>query len=185
MMPTLYQTLLGAAFFRLPDVLRTLHGTHGALRYAGEVTVTRGGGVLSRLCARMAGLPPAMADAPLTVDFVTGPRGEIWLRSFGAPSRVFRMRSRIWHRDGQLRERMGPLQLRFALHSFDGTIYWNVVGAWLLGVLPLPMRLFRDIRCNERARDGRYLFEVEAVLPLAGPVMRYSGWLQPTDAPPG
>ena len=39
MTPTLYQTLLGAAFFRLPDGLRALHGVHGTARYAGEVTV--------------------------------------------------------------------------------------------------------------------------------------------------
>ncbi len=42
MTPTLYQTLLGAAFFRLPDTLRRLHGAPGASRYAGQVTVVRG-----------------------------------------------------------------------------------------------------------------------------------------------
>ncbi len=41
MTPTLYQTLLGAAFFRLPDTLRALHGVHGAARYSGQVTVVR------------------------------------------------------------------------------------------------------------------------------------------------
>ena len=48
----LYQTLLGAAFFRLPDALRALHGVHGTARYSGQVTVVRGTGLLSRLCAR-------------------------------------------------------------------------------------------------------------------------------------
>ena len=66
MTPTLYQTLLGAAFFRLPDALRALHGVHGTARYSGQVTVVRGAGLLSRLCARIAGLPRAMTDAPVT-----------------------------------------------------------------------------------------------------------------------
>lgn len=179
MTPTLYQTLLGAAFFRLPDTLRTLHGAHGSARYAGRVTVTRGRGLLSRLCGRLARLPPAMTEAPVTVEFVTGPKGEIWNRQFGAPPRAARMRSRLWHRDGQLRERVGAIQLRFVLHTHEGTIYWNVVGARLLGVLPLPAALFREVRCNEREINGHYAFEVEATLPLAGPLIRYGGWLAP------
>ncbi|WP_394001476.1 DUF4166 domain-containing protein [Luteimonas sp. WGS1318] len=179
MTPTLYQTLLGAAFFRLPETLRTLHGAHGSTRYAGRVTVTRGRGLLSRLCGRLAGLPAAMTDAPLTVEFATGPKGEIWNRQFGVPPRASRMRSRLWHRDGQLRERLGAIQLRFVLHTHDGTIYWNVVGARVLGALPLPAALFRDVRCNERELDGYYAFEVEATLPLAGPLIRYGGWLAP------
>lgn len=179
MTPTLYQTLLGAAFFRLPDTLRALHGVHGAARYSGEVTVVRGSSLLSRLCARMAGLPRAMADAPVTVEFASGPRGEIWARTFGAPPRVSRMRSKLWHRDGQLRERLGPLQFRFVLHTWDGTIFWNVVGVRLLGILPLPAALFRDVRCNERQVDGRYAFEVDAAMPLVGRIVHYRGWLLP------
>lgn len=182
MTPTLYQTLLGAAFFRLPDTLRRLHGAPGASRYAGQVTVVRGAGLLSRLCGRLAGLPQAMVDAPVTVDFASGPKGEIWTRTFGVPPRISRMRSRLWHRDGQLRERRGPVQLRFVLHCWEGTIFWNVVGARLLGVVPLPAALFRDVRCSEREVDGRYAFEVEAALPLVGTLVRYHGWLVPDAA---
>lgn len=181
MTPTLYQTLLGAAFFRLPDALRALHGVHGTARYSGQVTVVRGTGLLSRLCARIAGLPRAMTDAPVTVEFASGPKGEIWARAFGTPPKASRMRSRLWHRDGELRERLGPVQFRFVLHTWEGTIFWNVAGARLLGVLPLPAALFRDVRCNEREIDGRYAFEVEAALPLVGKLVRYHGWLLPDD----
>lgn len=179
MTPTLYQTLLGAAFFRLPDGLRALHGVHGTARYAGEVTVVRGTGLLARLCARLAGMPRAMTGAPITVDFASGPKGEVWSRVFGTPPKASRLRSRLSQRDGQLRERIGPVHFRFVLHTWDGTIFWNVTGARLLGVLPLPAALFRDIRCSEREVDGRYVFDVEAALPLAGHVVRYHGWLRP------
>lgn len=182
MTPSLYQTLLGAAFFRLPDTLRTLHARRDVARYAGRVTVTRGTGLVSRACARLAGLPRAMTDAPLVVTFATGPRGELWDRSFGEPPRASRMRSHLSHRDGRLRERVGPVQLRFALHSHDGAIYWNVVGARLFGLLPLPAALFREVRCSEREVDGRYTFEVQAALPLAGALVHYTGWLIPADA---
>ena len=141
MTPTLYQTLLGAAFFRLPDGLRALHGVHGTARYAGEVTVVRGTGLLARLCARLAGMPRAMTGAPITVDFASGPKGEVWSRVFGTPPKASRLRSRLSQRDGQLRERIGPVHFRFVLHTWDGTIFWNVAGARLLGVLPLPAAL--------------------------------------------
>ena len=98
---------------------------------------------------------------------------------FGTPTKASRLRSRLSQRDGQLRERIGPVHFRFVLHTWDGTIFWNVTGGRLLGVLPLPAALFRDIRCSEREVDGRYVFDVEAALPLAGHVVRYHGWLRP------
>jgi hypothetical protein len=45
-------------------------------------------------------------------------------------------------------------------------------------VLPLPAAWFAGVRCRERARNGRYEFLVEATLPLAGPLVRYEGWLE-------
>ncbi|ASR42504.1 hypothetical protein BEN78_02940 [Xanthomonas citri pv. mangiferaeindicae] len=44
MAPTLFQTLLGAAFFRMPDALRTLHGVRGQARHAGAMTIERSRG---------------------------------------------------------------------------------------------------------------------------------------------
>ncbi|WP_082672642.1 DUF4166 domain-containing protein [Luteimonas abyssi] len=175
MTPTLYQTLLGAAFFRLPDSLRAMHSAGGHTRYVGRVSLTRGRGLLSRLCGRVAGLPKAMDDAPATVEIDCGPNGEVWRRDFGGRP----MQSRLWHHDGQLRERLGGVQLHFLLHTHDGTIYWNVVGARLFGVLPMPVALFRRVRCEEREIEGIYRFQVEARMPLAGSVVRYSGWLRP------
>ena len=175
MQPTLFQQALGAAFFRLPESLRGLHSVRGQTRYAGRSTVERGRNPLARLCARLAGLPPAGEDVETVVDFECAPGRETWRRSFGGA----RMVSTLALHRGLLRERLGPVQFRFALHANDGAIWWTVAGARLFGVLPMPASMFEGVRCREYEQDGRYRFEVEAALPVTGRIIRYAGWLEP------
>ena len=175
MQPTLFQQALGAAFFRMPESLRRLHTGRGRFRYAGRATIERGGGPLARLCAWIAGLPPAGDEVATLVEFDCGPRRETWRRDFGGA----RMTSTLSFRDGLLRERLGPVQFRFALHASEGAIWWTVAGARLFGVLPLPASMFDGVRCREYEQDERYRFEVDATLPLAGRIIRYAGWLEP------
>jgi hypothetical protein len=130
---------------------------------------------LARLWARVAGVPKAGEDVATLVAFETGPAGETWRRDFGGQP----MRSQL-RRDGQLlAERLGPLQFRFALHVHDGAIWWHAARVRLLGLLPLPASWFDRVRCRESEHAGRYTFEVEAALPLLGPLIRYEGWLEP------
>ena len=114
--PTVFQEVLRAPFFNLPDPVRMLHSVRGRAVYTGLVAVERGGNPLARLCAAIAGLPPAMADAPLRVEFLADARSETWRRAFGGHP----MNSRLRCRKGLLVERLGPLQLRFLLHIADG-----------------------------------------------------------------
>lgn len=174
MQPTLFQRALGAAFFRLPDSLRQLHGPNGGGRYAGMATVERGSGLLARLCAWAAGLPKAGRNVPLAVEIVADARGETWLRDFAG----FRMVSRLALKDGLLQEWLGPVRFRFVLVANDGAIWWTVAGARLFGFVPLSASLFDGVRCREYQEDDRYCFEVEATLPLAGKLIRYAGWLE-------
>ena len=173
--PTLFQQALGAAFFNLPETLRRLHGVRGTARYAGIASIERGRGLLARLCARIAGLPKAMRDAPTTVEFVVDASGETWRRDFGGT----RMQTRLAFKDGLLRERLGPLQFRYHLHPGGEALWWQVAGGRACGLLPLPAGWFEGVRCRECERDGRYAFLVEANLPLIGLVVRYEGWLAP------
>lgn len=173
--PTVFQQALRAPFFKLPPSLRGVHSIRGQQGYMGQVDIERGRGLLARICGRLLGLPPAMHQAPLRVDFSADAKSETWHRQFGR----HRMVSRLRCRSGLLLERTGPLQFRFVLHAAGGTIYWNVAGVRLLGLLPLPARLFRGVHCREWEQDGRYHFHVEAALPLAGPVIGYHGWLEP------
>lgn len=176
--PTLFQQALGAAFYGLAPCVRQLHGLRGRTRYAGIANIECGRGPLARLCARVAGLPTAVRDAPTTVEFNVDPAGETWRRDFGGR----RMATRLAYRDGLLQERLGPLQLRYFLHVREGALWWQVAGVRMFGLLPLPVTLFDGVRCREREQDGRYEFLIEAELPLAGLVIRYAGWLAPEPA---
>lgn len=178
--PTVFQQVLRARFFNLPASLRALHSMRGRAVYAGRVRIERGRNPLARMCAAVAGMPPAMADAPLQVEFTADARAETWRRDFGG----HRMTSRLRCRKGVLVERLGPLQFRFALHTADGAIYWNAVGVRVFGIVPLPAALFAQVRCREREHAGRYEFLVEATLPLLGPLVRYEGWLEPSPQAP-
>ena len=176
--PTLFQQVLRAPFFTLPDAVRALHGLHGSGNYVGRVSVDRGRDLLARLCARIAGLPPAMQDAPLQVRFLADARGEVWLRDFNGHA----MTSRLFCRDRLLYERLGPIRFCFWLHVHERAIHWRVIGARLLWIVPLPGCLFSRVRCREYEHDGRYAFVAEAGLPLIGALIRYEGWLERADS---
>lgn len=172
---TLFQQALGAAFYSLPEVVRRLHAVRGTVRYAGIASVERGRNPLARLCARIAGLPPPMREAPLAIEFAADAKRETWRRDFGG----VRMQTRLAFKGGLLRERLGPLQFRYRLHPAREALWWQVAGVRAFGLLPLPSGWFEGVRCREREHAGRYEFLVEARLPLIGLVVSYDGWLEP------
>lgn len=174
MIPTLFQSLIGAPFYGLPPAVRALHGVRGGARYVGVATVQRARNPLAAVCGWVAGLPPAKRDVPVTVDFECAPGAETWSRRFGAVP----MRSRLQAKGRLLDERLGALRFRFSLHVFDAAIHWRVERVRVFGFVPLPARAFSRVRCRESEVDGRYTFEVEAKLPLVGTLIRYDGWLE-------
>ena len=169
----LFRQVLGEAFDTLPPQVRAIHSIETRDTWRGEATITRGTHPIANLCARIAGLPPTRERAPTSVEFVVDPAGETWRRDFGGARMVSRYRAR----NGRLRERLGPMEFVFALEAREGEIFWSTVGVWLLGVLPLPSSWFTQVRCRERAFEGRYEFLVEASMPLIGRLIRYEGWL--------
>jgi hypothetical protein len=99
---------------------------------------------------------------------------ELWTRQFGDA----RFRSVQYDHAGMLRERVGPATFVFTpLASADG-LALRLDGFRLFG-LPLPRPLHPAVRTFECEREGRYQFEVQARLPLAGLLVRYAGWLEP------
>ena len=170
-MTALFARLLGGAFDALAPRVRALHLRDGVKRYRGEVEVERGRGWLAALCTRATRLPPA-GRGPIEVEIVADATGERWTRHIGGHA----MRSRLWGEDGLLCERLGLVTFGFALSARDGAIDWRVVRVRALG-LPLSAHWFGAVAAREFDKDGRYRFDVQAALPLAGMLVRYRGWL--------
>jgi hypothetical protein len=170
----LFRRLLGTdRFDGLPAPLRSLHLRGGSAIWRGEVEVTRGTGLLSRLCAWATRLPRT-GRGPIEVEIVAADGRERWTRHIDGHA----MRSRLWAGDGLLNERLGLVTFGFSLSSRSDDIVWTVARVRVLGVLPMPAAWFSQVHARESAADdGRYRFEVAAALPLAGPLVHYRGWL--------
>lgn len=172
----LYPDLLGDAWKSLPAEIRAMH--EGAAMAEGSASVERGGGILSRLAARMAGFPPAAADVPVKVRFVIDWQGETWTRTFGThgfSSRQFAGRSRS---ERLLCERFGPLTFAMALVAGEDRLSL-VLRRWSFLGLPLPMWLCPRSNAYETVEDGRFRFHVGISHPVVGLIVRYRGWLEP------
>lgn len=172
--PLLFPALLGAGFGTLRPRVRTLHLREGVQRVSGEVEVARGTHWVSRLCGWATRLPPA-GHAPITVEIVALPGQERWTRHVAGHA----MPSRLWSSGGLLCEKLGLVTFGFRLSAVDGAILWRVERVHVLG-LPLPAAWFEDVSARESERDDRYHFDVTAVLPFAGLLVRYKGWLHVT-----
>ncbi|MFC5577236.1 DUF4166 domain-containing protein [Lysobacter niabensis] len=167
-----FPSLLGAQFEALPPLVQALHLHEGVQQLAGEVDVERGRGLLSRVCAWATRLPPA-GTGPIAVEITAMPGVERWTRHVAGHA----MPSRLWVRDGLLCERLGLVTFGFRLHVEADAIVWQVVRVRVFG-LRLPAAWFEGVSARESQRDDRYHFEVAAALPLAGPLVRYRGWLR-------
>ena len=173
-MSTLFAELLGdAAFSTLPARVQALHRASGTRTYHGEAEVRRGTGVLSRLCGLVTAQPPAATCVALQVEIAATTAGERWTRDFaGHP-----MRSSMWASGGLLCERLGLVTFGFALVAEDGKLFWHVRRVRALGVA-LPASWFGGVLAAESEVAGRYYFDVEASLPIAGLLVHYRGWLE-------
>jgi hypothetical protein len=177
-MSTLFAGLLGdAAFSTLSPRVQALHLAGGTRSYRGQADVERGAGLLARLCGSVTAQPPAATGVALEVEIASSAGGERWTRNFGGHP----MRSTMWAENGMLCERLGLVTFAFALSVDDGALVWRVRRVRALGV-PLPAGWFDGVRARESEIDGRYHFDVEARLPLAGLLVHYRGWID-VDAP--
>ena len=163
--------LLGPAFATLPELVRALHVAQGRRRYAGEVEVERGSGLLSRLAAFATRLPPA-GSGPLCVEIEASPSQEHWTRYIGGRA----MPSRLWREGDVLCEQLGVATFGFHLEVVNEAIVWRVVRVGVFG-LSLPPRWFTGVGARESADGERYAFDVWASLPLVGLLVHYTGWL--------
>jgi len=176
----LYRRILGSAFDELPKPIRDMHDFNGARVAAGSATVERGSKVLAKLIGRLFGFPPAGGDVPLTVRFVSDGGTETWIRSFAGHSFSSRQAEGRGRSDKLLVETFGVFSFALALVCAADKLSL-IVRRWSCLGVPLPLALAPYGDAFEFVRDGRFHFNVEIRLPLAGLIVRYRGSLVPTD----
>lgn len=175
----LYARVMGEAFDALPPAVRAIHGVAGELVAAGEARVERGRHPLARLAGWLFGFPDAGERVPVTV-WMDERRGvETWTRDFAG--RTFS--STLSRRGDLLVERFGPFGFGFALRAEPEGLSMRF-SRWWFGPIPMPRALAPVDVAHERARDGRFEFDVPVRLPIAGLVVHYRGWLEPVAPSP-
>lgn len=174
---SLYTDLLGAQFELLEADLHRIHDDRAIKRYAGRCEITRDASAIASLLCFLARLPPPNPDIDVTIVIERTKQGEMWRRRFGAHA----MTSSLSNQRGLLRERLGAMTLWFELGAERTRIVWRLKDAKLFGWIPVPMRWLEACEASEHLQDGRYRFEVRAVLKGIGTLVHYRGWLSEVD----
>lgn len=171
----LYRRMLGPAFEGLPSAVRDLHSGSGA--WIGRATVIRGDGLVPAIAARIAGLPPAATNVPITFTIQEYEDRQVWTRHFGD----HRTTSELWFRNGGLFERIGAAHYAMQVKPTEDGLSVTVSHARIFGV-PLPRFLTPVSRSTESVDgEGRYTFDVGGYLPKGELIIRYHGWLVPEE----
>lgn len=173
--PSLYRRALGEAYERMSAPGRSLHYA-GTSIWRGRCAVDGPANVIGRFVAALLQLPPATADAPISVEFTASDGAETWTRRVGY--RTMRSRQFIGRRRpmGWIVEQFGPFAFDLAVPIADGRLELVVRGARFLGA-PLPRFLWPGVKASETGEGERFRFDVEIGLPLIGRLVRYRGSL--------
>jgi hypothetical protein len=172
----LFPSLIGdSSWLALPEPVRQLHGATPYVTARGEADVEGDRNLALRVLRRLLGLPsPGMRQA---LEFSITRRGyrETWTRRFASGD----MQS-VLDRDAEkpfLRERLGPITLYFALRHDIGGIDWDLHHVSAFGV-PVPRSCLGQVLSRSSAKEGRYIFAIDARLPFIGRLVAYRGWLE-------
>lgn len=172
----LYRELLGTAYELLPAPVAEMHDIAGEKTVSGRAFVERGTGWLAKLLARFARLPSASDDIEVTVAFRREGDREVWERRYGSEL----MRSTLTAGRGAWRhlvvERFGLIAFGFALTAHDDGLEMHL-RRWSIAGVRLPLWLAPRMTATETQKDGVFQFDVSASSRLAGPIVRYRGWL--------
>lgn len=174
-----YKRILGPAWERLPEAVRSLHAIKGEQTYEGRATVERGHGFLARLIASTIGFPKAGKDVPVKVHFTATPHSEKWTRNFAGRSFSSLQFEGTSSWEHLLCERFGAANFGIALVR-KGQQLALVLRRWSLFGIPMPMMLCPRSDAYEAEENGKFHFHVEIAMPFAGLIVRYRGWLEPS-----
>lgn len=177
---SIFQTVLGTSFEKLPIAVQETHLTQTKLELAGRGSVERGHGLIPWLICTTFGFPKTAEDIAVNVSKTVTPKGETWVRSFGA--KHFQSHLRIVK--GRMTERFGALTFTLGLNVDHGALHYPVSAA-RMGPIPLPRWLFPTSKAREYAARDTFHFDVALYAPITGQlIICYKGWLKPCLNPP-
>jgi hypothetical protein len=176
-----FEAILGADFVQLPAPVRRLHGLSQDLVAAGLAEIDVAPAPVTRLLCRLAGLPKAGREVPVSVSFRFDERGgEYWERRFARRRYAGGMRAGKGADAGLLVERFGTFDLLHRLTASRDALAWRAMG-WRLFGIPLPRWTLPRIDCLESAEGEHFRFDIDVGFPLIGPVIHYRGLLVPIE----
>ncbi|MBO6893455.1 MAG: DUF4166 domain-containing protein [Roseibium sp.] len=177
----LFNEILGADFERLPSTVKQFHTIGQRHHWSGEAEVRRGGSLIAALVCRVFGFPPTATRIPVTVKIEENGSVETWHRRFGQRIFVSTLTVKGVPGSGVLRERFGAFSFDIELSLKGRELCFPVIRARFLGI-PLPGWLLPTSDTRETEEDGHFIFDVALSLLMVGPLVHYSGWLQPISA---
>jgi hypothetical protein len=175
----LFHRVLGPVWDRLPEVLKAGHRAPLVLR--GEAHIERGKGLLARFAGWLFRFPSEGSDMPTSVAMAVEGPGEAWTRQMGKNRFTSHLSAGKGRDEHLLVERFGPLSFGIALVWRDERLKY-IVRQWKAFGIPMPPFLAPGGDSYETVIDGRFHFSVEIRHILTGPIVRYSGWLKPSEA---
>ena len=172
----LFKRVLCDGFAQMPSATQQLHRGAPAVLAQGEADIEPPQNIAGRLVSALFRFPKPGKAQPLCVLVEQSGDGERWLRRYPGRDMLSFMRN-AGSKPGSLEERFGPFSFCMKIKGHADGLDMFIVSA-RIGSLPLPRFLVPDIIASERAdKGGRHLFDVSISLPLAGRIVRYSGWL--------
>lgn len=176
---SLYESVLGQDWERLPQPLRVLHGVRQRGVFEGEAQVEVGSRFIARGLRRLIGFPKAADCVPVRVTIEREGGVERWTRAFGRQRLRSELSTPADGARGVVMERFGSLRFRLGLPVDHSGLSMPVLqGRWC--GLTLPRRLTPTSVTRETVDAlGRFHFDVDVGLPGIGRIVRYRGWLVP------
>jgi saccharopine dehydrogenase-like NADP-dependent oxidoreductase len=173
---SLFARAIGPAFDGLPAPIRALHETGSRSVWRGEASVEGAANPLAGLVARVFGFPRAGEGVPVEVAIDAERDRSIWRRKIG--DNRFLSRLSAPEPGGRVVESFGPFAFDLILTPEGDRLVYRVEGWRLLGV-QMPRGWAPTTVTHEKAdAEGRFAFDVEIGLPVAGRMVRYRGWLE-------
>jgi predicted dinucleotide-binding enzyme len=173
---SLFERAIGPTFATLPAPLRALHETTGRSMWRGQASVEGAANPVAGLVARVFGFPKAGEGVPVEVRIDADRDRSIWRREIAGGR--FQSRLSSPRPGGRVVESFGPCAFDLTLSPEDGRLVYRVQG-WRLRGLPMPRAWAPTTVTHEKEdAEGRFAFDVEIGLPIAGRMVRYRGWLE-------